>query len=375
MTKLVFACVVVSAALVVAVMFLLVVSEPEQPPRFSTLSSAIEDGAEILDADENGAITMTANGNVRGVSRDGAVVWERSFERYEPNKRDLIGARATCVEKCPAALLDLPSGYEGVGGADPAGSIARALTDGDMSLLAAVDSTTVFAAAPTATGTTLRTIIATDPERPSAPTLENVGIPGPGYVGIAPTTDRAVVGAIGGDPPAGAARVRAISGERGKWTTAGESVREIESANICISSDGKWIGIVSTGIRVARFGEEPGEQLGSAIERGTCTIDARGISAVVQASENQGDVVGLRYSRQGKLVWRRALGRVRVVNDADAVNFVARADGSEQTTVLEASSGKLLLEQKLRANVFASDDGALVTANRAGVPTWIKPGR
>lgn len=375
MTKLVIACAAVTAVLVVAVLFLLVMSEPEQPPRFTTISSAIEDGAEILAADNFGAITLTANGKVRGFTRDAELVWERSYERYEPNKRALLGARATCIERCPAALLTLPSGYEGVGGADPDGSLARTLTNEQMSLLAVIDPASVFASAETATGTTLRTITSTDAGRPSAPTVENVGIPGPGYVGIAREIDRAVVGAIGGDPPEGAARVRAISSERGRWTTAGAAIPEVESANMCISPDGRWIGIASTGIHVARFGERPGERLGPGIARGTCSIDTRGISAVVQSGPAEGNVVALRYSHRGKLVWRRNLGGVRIVSNADAVNFVARSEASGLTTVINASSGKLLLERKLRANLFASDDGALVTANRAGQPTWIDPGR
>lgn len=375
MTKLVLGCVVVSVVLIAAVTILLVDAGPEEPPRFSTISSAIEDGAEILDADKHGAITLTANGNVRGYTRDGLLVWERSFDRYEPNRRALLAASASCVARCPAAFLNLSSGYEGVGGADPAGSISRALSEGEMSLLAVIDSESVFASASTATGTTLRTITSTDPDRPSAPTLENVGIPGPGYVGIARDVDRAVVGAIGGDPPDGAARVRAISGERGGWTTAGAAIPEIESANACISPDGRWIGIASTRIRIARFGERAGDKIGAGISRGTCAIDDRGISAVVQNREGPGDVIALRYSHRGKTLWRRKLGRVRIVSDADAVNFVARSDGSELTTVIDATTGKLLLEQKLRANVFAADDGALVTANRAGFPAWVDLGQ
>lgn len=372
MTRLVAGCVAATAVLLVAVTLLLVMSESERPPRFTTLSDAIENGAEVLDADSSGAVTLTANGKVRGYSREGAQLWERSFKRYEPNKRTLLGARATCVVRCPSALIELPSGYEGVGGADAAGSLARTLTADGMSLLAVIDANSLFASSPTPNGTTLRTLTATDPSRPSAPTLENVGIPGPGYVGLARDIDRAVVGSIGGDPPAGAARVRAIGLDGKSWRTEGPAIPEVESANTCISPDGRWIGIASTGIFVARFGQRPGRRLGSAIARGTCAIDTRGISVVAQASETSAAVIALRYSHRGQLIWRRQLGPVKILSDADAINFVARSDATGTTTVLDAASGKVLLERNLSANLFAADDGALVSADRAGRPTWIE---
>lgn len=372
MTKLVVGCIAVTAALVVAVMLLLVMSEPEQPPRFTTLSDAIENGAEVLAADSAGAVTLTANGKVRGFSRDGAQLWERSYKRFEPNKRALLGARATCVVSCPSALIELPSGYEGVGGADPAGSLARTLTTENMSLLGVIDTNSLFASAETANGTTLRTVTATDPSRPSAPTLDNVGIPGPGYVGIAREVDRGVVGSIGGDPPSGAARVRAIDITAGSWTTEGPAIPEVESANICISPDGRWIGIASTGVFVARFGSRPGPRLGPRIARGTCAVDTNGISSAVQQSDTASEVVAQRYSHRGKLVWRRQLGAVKILSDADAINFVARSDASGATTVLDAITGEVLLERKLPQNLFAADDGSLVTADRSGRPSWIK---
>lgn len=372
MTKLVVGCIAVTAALVAVVLLLLVTSEPEQPPRFTTLSDAIENGAEVLAADSSGAVTLTANGKVRGFTRDGAQMWERRFERFEPNKRALLGARANCVVRCPSALIELPSGYEGVGGADPAGSLARTLTTENMSLLGVIDANSLFASSGTANGTTLRTVTATDPSRPSAPTLENVGIPGPGYVGIARELDRAVVGSIGGDPPAGAARVRAVGLDAGSWKTEGPAIPEVESANICISPDGRWIGIASTGVFVARFGARPGARLGPRIARGTCSIDTRGISSVVQVSETASEVVAQRYSHRGKLVWRRQLGAVKILSDADAINFVARTDASGATTVVDAVSGEVLLERELPPNLFAADDGSLVTADRSGRPTWIE---
>lgn len=371
MTKFVVACLSVTAVAIVAVVAMVVVSGPENPPRFTTISSAIEQGAEVLDADENGAVTMTANGTVRGFSRNGEQLWERKFDRYEPNKRVLLEARATCTVECPAALLELPTGYEGVGGADPAGAMSRALSNDDMRLLAAASPNELFARAPANNGSTLRTILANDLAQPTAPTVKNVGVLGPGYVGIAAGGGRGVVGSLTTDPDDKPARIQAIEDEAGNWRPVGPAIPDIESANACISADGERIAVVSDRLRVGEFGEELNQTFGPAITRGTCSIDDEGVSAVMLPRDPLNGLIAARYDFKGRELWNRELGPVRVINDSDAKNFVVRSEPTQMTYVYDVVEGRRLFDNELPPNLFASDDGSLVTADRSGEPTWV----
>lgn len=371
MKRLLAVCAVISVVALVGLVIGLVLSEEEQAPRFTTITEAIEDDAAILDADRHGAITLTANGRVRGFNRSGEKLWERRFSRYEPNNRVLLDARATCVERCPQAFVRLPTGYESLGGIDRSRSLARAMTDGEMQLLAAISTAAVFVAAPTETGTALRTLTAMDTQRPSAPTERSIPIAGPGYVGVAANADRAVVGSIGGDPPGGAARISSLQASAGVWKLAGRPIPEVESANACISADGKMTAIASTRVRVAAFGRAPSMTLGRRISRGTCSIDSRGVTVAIISSDRDDDVTAVRYAFDGRQIWKRDLGNVRLLSDADAANLVVRSATSGVVTVLDGTSGEKLLEEPLGENTFAADDGALVTADRKGRPTWV----
>ena len=329
MTRFVVVCLCVTAVAMIAVVAMVVVAGPERPPRFTTISSAIEQGAEVLDADENGAVTMTANGRIRGFTRNGEQLWERKFDRYEPNKRVLLEARATCTVECPAALLELPTGYEGVGGADPAGAMSRALSNDDMRLLAASAPNELFARAPANNGSTLRTVFANDLAQPTSPTVKNVGVLGPGYVGIAAGGGHGVVGSLISDPDDKPARIQAIEGEAGSWKPVGPAIPDIESANACISADGERIAVVSDRLRVGEFGERLDQTFGPAISRGTCTIDDEGVSAVMLPRDPANGLIAARYDFKGRELWNRELGPVRVISDSDAKNFVVR---NEPTT-------------------------------------------
>ncbi len=371
MNRLLAVCAVFSAVALVGLVLGLVLSDEERAPRFTTITDAIENDAEILDADRHGAITLTANGRVRGFNRSGEELWERRFDRYEPNNRVLLDARAICVERCPQAFVRLPTGYSSLGGIDRAQSLARAMTDGEMQLLTAISTSAVFVAAPTETGTALRTLTATDTQRPSAPTERSIPIAGPGYVGVAAKASRAVVGSIGGDPPSGAARISWLQATGDVWKSSGRSIPEIESANACISADGKLTAIASTRVRVARFGRPPSITLGSRISRGTCSIDSRGVTVAIISSDQDDEVTAVRYAFDGKQIWRRDLGNARLLSDADAANLVVRSAASGIVTVVDGTSGKTLVEEPLGENTFAADDGALITADRKGRPTWV----
>lgn len=371
MTKFIVACIAVTVVGIVAVAGIVVISGPERPPRFTTISSAIEEGAEVLAADKDGAVTMTANGRIRGFSRAGEKLWERKFDRYEPNKRVLLEARATCAVKCPAALLELPTGYEGAGGADPAGSLSRALSNGDMQLLAAAAPAELFARAPTNNGSTLRTIFTTDLNQPTAPTEQNVGVAGPGYVSVAAGGGRGVVGSLVSDPAGKPARIQAIEGSAGDWNPVGPAIPDIESANACISADGSRIAIASDRLRAGEFGSKPDRTYGPALSRGSCTIDGSGLSALMLPRGAASGLIAARYDFDGRQLWRRELGAVRVISDADAKYFVVREESTSVTSVLDVVNGRKVFEAELPPNLFAADDGSLVTANRSGTPTWV----
>lgn len=371
MTRFVALCLAVTAIAMTVVIVLAVLAGPESPPRFTTVSSAIEEGAEVLAADQEGAVTLTANGRIRGFARSGAKLWERKFDRYEPNKRVLLPARATCVLKCPAALLELPTGYEGVGGADPAGAMSRTLSNDGMGLLAVAAPNELFGRAPVNNGSTLRTVFTTDIDQPTAPTVRNVDIAGPGYIGLALDGGRAVVGSLASDPDEKPARIQAIEGSNGEWGAVGPAIPDIESANACITADGAKIAIASDRLRVGEFGAKPDRVIGPAISRGTCTIDDSGVSAVMVARDPTDGLFAARYDFRGRELWRAELGPVRVINDSDAKFFVVRNESTELTSVYDVVDGKRVLDEELPPNLFAADDGALVVADRSGNPTWI----
>lgn len=371
MTKFVVACLTVTVVAIVGVVAMVVVSGPERPPRFTTISTAIEEGAEVLAADKYGAVTLTANGRVRGFSRNGEKLWERKFDRYEPNKRVLLGARATCSLKCPAALLELPTGYEGVGGADPAGALSRALSNDDMRVLAAAAPNELFGRAPANNGSTLRTVFANDINQPTAPTVKNVDVVGPGYVGIAADGGRGVVGTLVSDPDDKPARIQAIEGKNGDWKPVGPAIPDIESANACISADGSRIAIASDRLRAGRFGSTPDQTFGPAISRGSCSIDDRGVSAVMLPRDPTGGLIAARYDFDGRELWRRELGAVRVVSDSDTKFFVVRNESTRMTSVFDVIDGRRVLDEELPANLYAADDGSVVVADRSGTPTWV----
>jgi hypothetical protein len=343
---------------------------PATNPRYSAVTESIDQGAAILAADKYGAITLTANGNLRGFERSGKLVWERSFDRYDNPSGVAQGATAICADKCPSAMLKLPNGYVGVGGADPSGSVARALTASDLKLIATYGDRSVFADQPEQSSSVLQFMTGAG-RVPIAPTVRKIPIPAVAYMSIPPGTDRAVIGSVGDDPPKAAVRLRSLQRVGVTWKQVGPSIAGIASTNACIAADGQHIGWVADRIYFAKFGESSSVPHGPPATSGNCTIDSEGITAVLVPVNQKIGVRLVRFTLDGRELWNHRLGGVDVLSGGDAVNVVVRVQAGYRVSVINARSGLVVYTTDQPDKPYAADDGSLVQAIRKGTPSWL----
>lgn len=339
-------------------------------PRYSAVTDSIDEGAQILAADKYGAITLTANGNLRGFNRSGKQIWKRSFDRYDNPSNVAVGATAICAAKCPSAIVKLPSGYVGVGGADVSGSIARTLTSSDLKLITTYGDNSLFADRPEQSSSILQ-FLAGAGKTSTAPTARKIDIPGVAYIGVPPGSNRAIVGSVGDNPPKEAVQLRSLQRDGMTWKQVGPAIPGIASTNPCIAADGKNIGWVGDRIHFAKFGGASRKPYGPAATSGTCTIDSTGITAVLVPVEQTLGVRLIRFTLYGKELWNHKLGRVDVLSNADAKNVVVRIQAGYRVTSINAKTGRVIYETDQPEKPYVADDGSLVQANRKGTPTWL----
>lgn len=336
-----------------------------------SMGDAIGNGATVLAADREGAITQTGNGKVVGYRRSGDEVWSTKYDRFKETPSNPFGAgsndaTAWCMNKCPSALVSFEGEYESFGGASanlatelnyspPKPEDVLALDGKDTAFLRAVGE-----------GSTEPRLFVLAPGKPFKP----LGALPPSEVQPVQPKTHAVVGSAKGDVGV----LGQLVLRDGTWQLTNRSTSEAGLKNVCVSDDEQWIGAVSTRVSRSRFGKAPGAPLGPVVTAGTCTVDDAGITAIYTPRANPEGVVAARYAASGRAIWVHEFGAQRLLSPAGSPILVTQAaDGS--VTAIDAVTGRDAYRGKLAGAPFVGADGSIVTANRQGEPEWILGGK
>lgn len=336
-----------------------------------TMGDAIVQGATILDADRNGAITQTGNGRLKGYVRDGSVRWESKVDRFAEGPNNPFGAgsndaSAWCIQSCPAAIVEFEGDLSAFGGADP--KLAESLGEHD----AKPDDILGFAGAKTVflrklvEGFAQPRLIAIEVGKPDAV----LGVVNPSEIQPDRARDRVVSGSATGK----LGTLNQIVRSGGIWRVAGRSISEAGLKNICVSDDDAWIGAVTT--RISRFasGATPRRTFGPPIMTGTCTVDQQGITALYTAVADPNRLQAARYAPSGRRLWLHDFGAKRLLSPAGSPDVVAQAvDGT--LTAIDAITGRTIVERQVVGQPFVGNDGSIVVADRQGAPEWLHVGK
>jgi hypothetical protein len=332
------------------------------------MGDAIANGATVLAADRDGAITQTGNGRVSGYRRQtGEQVWSTKYKRFEEGPSNPFGAGANdaaawCTSACPAALLEFKSEFNAFGGASQwlATELNYAPPE-PKDLFAVTETDTAFVRATSEQlGKKLLQVIA--PGKPTKP-LGNLT---PSALQPAQPKRRAVAGAAKG----AVGVITQLELTDGLWQRTGRPISQNLLKNICMSDDEQWIGAV--GVRVSRFafGAQPGAEVGPAMTGATCTVDDSGITAIYAPKAIPNTLAAARYSASGRRIWLHDFGAQRLLSPAGAPIVVTQAaDGN--VTAIDAVSGRNVYRGKIAGVPFVGRDGSIVTANREGEPHWV----
>lgn len=370
MLKLVYGCLAFS---VVALVIIFVSAAGDgQPFRGMTksMADAVSQGATILAADRNGAVSQTGNGRIAGYKRGSDErVWSESFSRFEegpenPYGAGSIDATASCAIECPSAIVELLGEFTAYGNASP--SLAGALTSlrqGAEGLLAVPTRENAFVRASVSEADAPQLLWVDGGDATGA------SVTNPSAVEVDAAAEHAVAGAVKGERGA----LSRLTRRGNKWSLAGKSLFEAGLKNACISADGDWVG--SVGARIHRFAFDAASDnvLGPEVATGTCTVDAEGITVPFTTAADPGLQV-TRFSEDEKPVWSRRLGAQRLLSKGGSPYVVSQsADGN--VTVLDAVTGKELLTRAVVGAPFVGRDGSVVIADREGQPEWLIAGR
>ena len=373
MTRFIKGCIAFSLIALVVVIVLAINEDEPSFVRYNYVNESINQGALVLAVDSQGAITQTATGVVRGYKLNGEAVWEQSFTRFDSATNAVRSARAQCTTACPSAFLTLPERTIGVGGADPTGSLARALAGGESQLVQTIDDDSLFVNRNESSTTGLFTMFASSP---GAPTQVSTGLRGAAYVGLSGDRKVAVAGLAGDDSAGAGLRLRQLKRSGASWRASGDSLALSKNANACISPRGNYTGIVDDQLRIVGEFDGSSRSVGPKVESGTCTIGDDG--AVTLIHNPRGDtqtIVATRFSSSGKQRWSREHRGARLVSKAGALFYAVR-DQTGRLSVFDAASGKPLLNDPL-VGVPPGGGGlgigldAIVRADRKGQPTWL----
>ncbi len=370
MLKLVYGCLAFSLIAGVIIFVLAVEQGRNFRGMTKTMGDAISQGATILDADKNGAVTQTGNGRVRGYGRDGSSRWESKVDRFAEGPSNPFGAgsndaSAWCTENCPEALVEFDRDFTAFGGADPA--LARALGD----RAAKPDDILGFAGAKTVflrkliEGFAQPRLIVTEVGKSDA-VLDVIN---PSEIQPERARDRVVSGSSAGK----VGTLNQIVRKDGAWRVEGRSISEAGLKNVCVSENDAWVGAVTT--RISRFasGAKPRSSFGPPITTGTCMVDQRGITAIYTTSAEPSKLQAARYAANGRRLWLHDFGAQRLLSPAGSPNIVTQAaDGI--VTALDSVSGRTIFAREVAGRPFVGKDGSIVIANRQGDPQWLRDG-
>jgi hypothetical protein len=73
------------------------------------------------------------------------------------------------------------------------------------------------------------------------------------------------------------------------------------------------------------------------------------------------------------MIWTHNFGAQRLLSSAGSFSVVAQAPDLT-VTAIGAVSGRVVFKKKVRSTPFVGRDGAIVTADRKGKPTWLVTG-
>ncbi len=367
MLKLVYACLAFSAVAFVA----LIVASADRGPAFrgttAGMARALTEAARVLDADTKGAIVQTGNGRVEGYRRGQEdPVWSFEFERFPDNpdggwSAEPPNAAAWCAGACPAAITSAEGSYSAHGGASAA--LASRLNAGGQrtaELLDVLDTSSALAnlAGDDSDSSQLAFVSGSTSERLP---VQNAS------VAIASKSGTRV---IAGTSLGNAGRLTRAIRDDGRWRTASPTIDEPNLANMCLSSDGRWVGAVSRRVLLLPFVGDAGFGAGNPVSSGLCRADASGYTVAVNPLDRPNFVAASRYTHDGRRIWARTFGSVRLLSPTGSPRVVVQ-DREQNLTAIDAISGKVVLKRHVDTKPFVGADGAIVTASRAGTPLWI----
>lgn len=370
MLKLVYGCLAFSAIALVIIF----VSAANQGPPFrgmtKSMADAVSQGATILAADRNGAVTQSGNGRIAGFDRGSDErVWSTSFSRFEegpanPYGAGSIDATASCAIECPSAIVELLGRYSARGAASP--ELAATLTDlaqGAEGLLAIPTRENAFVRAQL-----------TDADVPqllwvASGNATGVSVQNPSAVEVDSAARHAVAGAAKGSR----GTLSRIERSGNRWKVSGRSILKTGLKNMCISPDGEWVGSVGTRIHRFAFDARDATVVGPEVATGTCTVDSAGIT-VPFTTATDATLQVTRFSATGRPLWSRKLGAQRLLSKGGSPYIVSQAANGD-VTALDAVTGRVLLTRTVVGAPYVGRDGSVVIGDREGHPEWLIAGR
>jgi hypothetical protein len=324
--------------------------------------------ARVLTADAKGAITQTGNGVVAGYLRgQNAPSWKVKFDRFPPEQtaQELTpdDAKAWCVGRCPAALVEIRGSYsqQSAGAERLAGTLTGLgpnyrlldLIDRSRALVAPLAGTA-------AAGENLRLV--------SGSRIEQLPARGPSVAYADERGYRVAAGSAEGKVGTLSRMTRA----GGRWRSVGAAVVEPNLQNICISSDGRWTGAISRRIQLMAFLGGSPVLAGNPVSGGICRADARGFTAVVNPADRSGRLAAARYTHDGRRLWARSLGSQRLISPTGSPLIVTETTHQPLTlAAFDAVDGSPRLRRPIQSRPYVGEDGSIVTADRSGLPVWI----
>lgn len=366
MLRLVYACLALTLAAFVLLIYASARQEGGYHGTTSQMRMALGGGALILDADSAGAVTQTGNGGVAGYNRSGDRRWSTRFDRFgnvatarylQPAKN----AWARCAGPCPSAIVQLGLDWQAFGGSDP--ELARAielLHPNTEDVLAAPARDRAWVRAQVEGGRQLQLLAM------RGALAQNLGVTGAQVVSLSAGGNAALVATASG----GVGALRRFVRSGGRWQPAAVAVVERSMQNACFSPDGQWIGAISDRIRIfSRSGREVASA-GQAVARGVCTIDSRGITVATNPASSPDTVRVTRYTLRAVPRWSRYLGRQQLLS-AGGARLIVAFSTDHTLTAIDAVSGRTVTRRQLAERPFVGDDGAVVTAQRDGTPIWV----
>lgn len=363
MLKLVYVCLGFSA---VALAALLIASSTDDATFRGTTDVMMRDlqnPATVLDADLRGAVTQTANGTVAGYLRgEDSPAWSIDFKRYAgagPGHLEPRDAVAKCAGTCPAAITAFEGRYRARGGASSALAAQLNAYGANLELLELLAGGRALAAQPVGAAAKLKLL--------SGARVEVLPATAPSVAKASSTGYRVIAGA--GRAGTGVLTRSIRSG--GRWVAGAPDLEEPGLQNICISADGRWVGAVSHRLLLMPFIGDAQNVAGNPVTGGICRADSAGFTFAVNPARAPGHVAAVRFTHDGRRLWARTFGSQHLLSPSGSPLIVV-SDRQWNISVVDSISGKALLHSSLPQEPFVGDDGAIVIADRAGRPNWVK---